>query len=173
MAKLVHDAEQKGKVLDLDQVWRLQRVPVSLENACLAAAEAANHAITSPPAGFTNMSEWAKKQACWASLQKHIVPYGNDFGDALIHPEDAKSAKRAERKDKEPVSGVEAQTEVVRQGGEHWSSLLAFGTSIRKLSPKEVGILQACAKIPTHIPSEKQCVIALGVADRMEQFYPT
>ena len=61
---------------------------------------------------------------------------------------------------------------MVRQGGEYWSHLLAFGLSIRKLSPKEIGILQVCAKIPAQIPSEKQCVIALGIADRLEQFYP-
>jgi hypothetical protein len=173
MAKLVHDAEIKGKVLDLDQIWRMQRVPAALEKACLAAAEAANRKITAPPAGVRNMSEWAKKQACWASLQKDIVPYGSDFADALIDPEDARSAKRGARKEKEQTSGVEAQAEVVRQGGEYWSQLLAFGQSIRKLSSKEVGILQACAKIPVQIPSEKQCVIALSVADRLEQFYPT
>ena len=172
MAKLVHDAEAKGKVLDLDQVWRLQRLPAALEKAALAAAEAANRIITAPPAGVRNISEWAKKQACWASLQKEAVSYDGDFADALLDPEDARAAKRSERRERKEASGAEALAEVVRQGGEYWSHLLAFGLSIRKLSPKEIGILQVCAKIPAQIPSEKQCVIALGIADRLEQFYP-
>jgi hypothetical protein len=170
-AKLVHDAEVRGKVIDLDQVWRLQRLPAALEKACLAAAEAANGIITAPPAGVRNVTEWAKKQGCWAALQKVTVGYGADFADTLIDPEEARSAKREERRDKEVTSGVEAQAEVVRQGGEYWSQLLAFGQSIKKLTPKEVGILQACARIPTSIPSEKQCVVALDVADRLEKFY--
>lgn len=170
-AKLVHDAEGKGKVIDLDQVWRLQRLPAALEKACIVAAEAANQVITSPPAGVRNISEWAKKQACWAALEKVTAPYEPDFSDVLIDPEDAKSVRRDERKDQQITSGVEAQSEVVRQGGEYWSQLLAFGQSIRKLTPREVGILQACSKVPTQIPSEKQCVIAVQVADRLEQFY--
>lgn len=171
-AKVVADAETRKKLIDLDQVWRLQRVPAALEKACLAAAEAANGIITAPPAGVRNMSEWAKKQACWAALEKTKVAYDSDLDDALIDPEDARSAKRGERKDRNITSGVEAQAEVVRQGGEYWSQLLAFGQSIRKLSPKEVGILQACSKMPTVVPSEKQCLIALEVADRLEQYYP-
>lgn len=172
LAKLVTDAETRKKLIDLDQVWRLQRVPATLEKACLAAAEAANGIITSPPAGVRNMSEWAKKQGCWAALEKAVVAYETDFGDALIDPEEARSAKRGERRDKAITTSVEAQAEVVQLGGEYWSQLLAFGQSIKKLSPKEVGILQSCSKIPTVIPSEKQCLIAVDVADRLEQFYP-
>ena len=171
-AKLVADAETRKKLVDLDQVWRLQGVSAALEKACLAAAEAANGIITSPPAGVRNMSEWAKKQGCWAKLEKADVVYDSDLGDALVDPEDARSAQRGERKDKAITSGVEAQAEVVQLGGEYWARLLAFGQSIRKLSPREVGILQACSKIPAIIPSEKQCLIAVDVADRLEQFYP-
>ncbi len=172
IAKMVHDADTAGKLIDLDMVWRLQRLPSSLEKACIAAAEAANRAITSPPPGVRNMSEWAKKQACWATLQKSAVDYPEDFQDCLINPDDARSAKQSERRDREVTSGVEAQAEVFRQGGEYWSQLLAFGQSIRKLTPKEVGILQACARMPAVVPSEKQSQIALQVADRLEQFYP-
>ena len=64
-AKLVHDAEQQGKVPDLDRVWKLQRVPAALEEALKVTAKAANEQITNPPDGVRNFSEWAKKQACW------------------------------------------------------------------------------------------------------------
>jgi hypothetical protein len=47
-AKVVHDAEQLKRVVDLDQVWRLQRVPVVLERALIAAAEMANEVIATP-----------------------------------------------------------------------------------------------------------------------------
>lgn len=171
LSKLVHDAEHWKRLLDLDQVWRLQRVPTTLERACLSAAAIANDVITNPPPGVRNLSEWAKKQACWAELAKRDVLYEREFRDSLIDPEEARANKREERKDREAKSGVEAQTEVVTQGGEYWAQVLAFGKSINKLSPRDASILQACTYLPTKIPSEKQAQSALAIADKLEQFY--
>ncbi|MHA3793035.1 AIPR family protein [Sphingomonas sp. YL-JM2C] len=170
-AKVVHDADQQKRLLDLDKVWTMQRVPVVLERACLAAAEVANLVITEPPAGVRNLSEWAKKQACWAELAKRQVAYEDSFLDGLITADQARSVKREERRDRALTMGVEAQREVLQQGGEYWSQLLAFGQSIGKLSPKDIGILNACAMLPGKIPSEKQCEAAVAIADRLEQFY--
>jgi hypothetical protein len=170
-AKVVHDAVGKKRVLDLDSVWRAQRVNADLERALLAAAEAANEVITNPPVGVRNMSEWAKKQACWAELAKRIVPYANGFGNALVEPEAARSVQRDTRNDRKQVSAIEAQREVVNQGGEYWSQLLAFGNSIGKLAPRDAGILEVCAAIPRRLPTDRQCLAALAIADRLEQFY--
>ena len=170
-AKVVHDADLKKKVIDLDRVWSLQRVPSNLERACLVAAEAANAVITSPPAGIRNMSEWAKKQGCWAELAKRSVEYGADFWDNLIDPADAQANKRSARKDRELTSGIEAQSEVVMQGPEYWKQLLAFGRSISKLTGREQGILTACTFLPDRVPSEKQSLAALAIAEKLEEFY--
>lgn len=170
-AKVVHDADLKKKVIDLDRVWSLQRVPSNLERACLVAAEAANAVITAPPAGIRNMSEWAKKQGCWAELAKRSVEYGADFWDNLIDPADAQANKRSAKKDRELTSGIEAQSEVVMQGAEYWKQLLAFGRSISKLTGREQGILTACTFLPDRIPSEKQSSAALAIAEKLEEFY--
>ncbi|RSY88181.1 hypothetical protein DAH66_06330 [Sphingomonas koreensis] len=171
LAKVVHDASERKRVIDLDQVWRTQRVPAPLEKACIVAAEAANDVITNPPTGIRNMSEWAKKQACWAQLAARHLDYEAGFLDGLIDPEQARAFKREERREREARSGVDAQTEVVMQGGEYWSQVLAFGKSINKLDPREQGILAACAQIPGKVPSEKQCQAALTIVNRLESFY--
>jgi len=51
IAKVVHDAQKRGMGVDVDSVWRMQRVHVELERALLAAAESANDVITNPPPG--------------------------------------------------------------------------------------------------------------------------
>lgn len=170
-AKVVHDADLRKKVIDLDRVWSLQRVPSNLERACLVAAEAANAVITAPPVGIRNMSEWAKKQGCWAELAKRSVEYGSDFWDNLIDPADAQAIKRTARKDRALTSGIEAQSEVVMQGADYWNQLLAFGQSINKLTGREQGILRACTFLPDRVPSEKQSVAALAIAEKLEEFY--
>lgn len=173
IAKVVHDAQSLGLALDLDAVWRMQRVHVELERALLAAAEVANRVITNPQGGVRNMSEWAKKQACWSVLSKASVPYDPGFKSILVDPDVIKANRRDKRREKQRVNGIEAQREVVNQGGAYWSQLLAFGRSIGKLDPTEAGILQACTRIPEKLPTEKQCVAALTVADKLEQYYDT
>ncbi len=170
-AKTVHDADQRKRVLDLDQVWKLQRVPFHLEQACLAAAEAANQVIANPPVGIKNLGEWAKKQACWAELAKQPIDYQPEFIDSLIDPEEARARKRDNRREQTARSGVEAQREVVIQGAEYWKQLLVFGESIGKLDPREIGILKACTFMPTRLPSERQCLVALSIADKLEKYY--
>ncbi|WP_324750981.1 AIPR family protein [Sphingomonas sp. LY54] len=171
IAKVVHDAHQRGRLIDLDNTWKMQRVHVELERALLAAAEAANSVITNPPAGVRNMSEWAKKQACWAALAKCPVEYAPGFQAVLVDPESVRAIDREKRSVRRQISSIEAQREVVNQGGEYWAQLLAFGRSIGKLGPREAGILQACSLLPNRVPSEKQCVAAVAIADKLEQFY--
>lgn len=171
-SKVVHDADQMKRVVDLDQVWRLQRVHVVLERALMAAAQVANDVLSHPPVGMRNISEWAKKQGCWAELTKRKVDYDPEFLDILIDPEEARTRKRDKQKERKAKSGVEAQREVMLQGGHYWQQLLDFGLSIKKLSPKDVSTLQICASIPSKVPQEWQCLDALKIADRLEQFYP-
>lgn len=171
-AKVVHDAQQLSRVVDLDQVWRLQRVPVVLERALIAAAEIANEVLAHPQAGMRNISEWAKKQGCWAELAKRKIRYEHEFADTLVDLEDARANKREERKERQARSGVEAQREVLLQGAEYWRQVLAFGESIGKLDARESGILRACTFLSTRIPTERQCQAALTIIDKLEQFYP-
>ena len=171
IAKVVHDAERRDRLLDLDKVWSMQRVPLNLEKAFTVAAQAANSVITNPPTGIRNMGEWAKKQACWAELAKKTLVYEEDFWDNLVDPESERLRKTTEKRASALASGIEAQREVVIQGPDYWSQLLAFGQSIGKLTDKEQGILKSCTYLPNRIPSEKQCTSALAIANKLEKFY--
>jgi len=171
IAKVAHDADSRGKVIDLDTVWRMQRVQGELENALLAAAEAANDVITNPPTGVRNMSEWAKKQACWAELSKRAVNYNPAFETILIDPQAARTVKRDMRRERQEADGVEAQRMVIDQGPEYWSQWLAFGQSAKQLNPKEVGILKVCSMLPNRVPSEKQASAALDIVERLAEHY--
>lgn len=70
ISKLVSDADERDHVVDLDAVWRRQSVSRDLGDALLIAAEAAVKVLTHPEAGVNNITEWGKKQACWATLQR-------------------------------------------------------------------------------------------------------
>ncbi len=165
ISKVVHDAFEAERVVDLDAVWRRQAVSRDLNDTLLLAAEAASVVITNPEAGVNNITEWAKKQACWAALQRVEVDYGPDLVSCTIEPEEARATHRDERRKTAMISGIEAQARVVDAGGDFWNRLREWGGSKRLLSPKEAGILRTCGMLPTKIPSEKQAIIAIGLLE--------
>ena len=168
IAKLVSDITASGMVLNLDEIWRMQSVPPVVEAALLVAAAEARHHITHPPEGIRNMSEWAKKQACWHSFKSSQLTYDDDLGNHLIRPEDADSVVREARKEQTAITGMEAQMKVVNLGGEFWAEVSRWARINRKVTPKEAGILETCTSIPLRMPSEKQSIIAISVLERLE-----
>lgn len=78
MAKVFHDALYGRLVIELDAIWRSQKVQEPLLKALLVAAEQAHHVITHPPQGIRNMSEWAKRQACWNDFRSRKLAYDEE-----------------------------------------------------------------------------------------------
>jgi hypothetical protein len=168
MAKVVHDATSDKQVLDVDAVWRRQAVPDALLRALLVAAAEANDVITHPPAGVRNMSEWAKQQACWNGLKSRQLDYNDDLASCLTLVESVRTAVRDAQAKKALTDGINAQTEVVNLGTEFWAGVIEWGKAERKLSPKDLQILQICTSMPRRIPSDFQAKHAMDVLHRMK-----
>lgn len=169
ISKLVSDADERDHVIDLDAVWRRQSVSRDLGDALLIAAEAASAVITHPEAGVNNITEWGKKQACWATLQRVDIDYGPELMNCLVEPEQARAVQRDGRREEAVLSGIEAQTSVIEAGGDFWNRLRQWAGGKRIFSPKEDGILKACGLFPSKLPSEKQSVIALDLLERARE----
>lgn len=167
MAKVFHDANGEKQVLDLDAIWRRQSVPEALQRALLLAAAEAHDVITHPPMGVRNMSEWAKQQACWNGIKGRTLNYGDEFETCLTLVDTAKAAKRDEKAKKAMTEGINAQAEVVTLGAEFWKEVLAWGRERKRLTPKDMQILEVCASMPRRIPSDLQARHALDALGRM------
>ncbi|WP_422002695.1 AIPR family protein [Roseovarius mucosus] len=166
IAKLVHDVDERDKVLDLDRIWNEQSVPAGLMACFMTACEAAADVITDPDSGIRNITEWAKKQACWARISRLEVDYGGSLDEFLIAPEEAKAAARDGRRDETMVSGIEAQAKVIELGGAFWGRLREWAAPNRSFSLKDDGILKACSQQDRRLPSEKQCILAVEILGR-------
>lgn len=168
LAKMVHDAQERKQVVDLDSVWKNQEVFSDLKIAILVAATEAQDVITHPPAGVRNFSEWAKKQACWKGLQDRNLTYPNNFDRVLISQDSANERAKEVRAEKAVTSSVEAELEVHRYGASFWAEARNWARERGLLSPRELGVLEICAAIPGKMPSDKQCTIALDVCKKLE-----
>jgi hypothetical protein len=61
---------------------------------------------------------------------------------------------------------IHSQTYVVEKGAGHWELLREWNRTNKKLSPKEMGILNTACSIPRSIPSEKQAPILVAAEKR-------
>lgn len=169
IAKLVADLDERDQLVDLDSVWRWQSVSSELSDALLLAGEAAAEVITTPEAGVKNITEWCKKQACWAVVQRREVEYGPELSNCVAEPEEARSVQRAGQREEAVVSGIEAQAKVIEAGNEFWAKLRKWSNERRLLTPKEDGVLKTCAAGTSRLPSEKQSLIAVDVLARAKE----
>lgn len=167
ISKLVKDAEKKDRVIDLDTVWRRQATSHDLEQAILAAAEEAQAVILNPPVGIKNMSEWAKKQACWKTLSDRDVSYNDGLDNVLVLPDEAESEVREARADRSLTDSASAEMRVHQLGAAFWKEAYIWGHKHRKLTPRDIGIMETCAAIPRRMPSDRQCVLAIGILQKL------
>ncbi len=168
IAKVVHDTEERKMAIDLDAIWRYQRVPPELKDALLIAGAEAQDVITHPPEGVRNFSEWAKKQACWKWLSDRELQYPEGFDGILIDPELVEERAKDARADKAVENSVEAELEVHRLGSAFWAEARNWGRERSLLSPRENGVLETCAAIPNKMPSDKQCAIAMSALRKLQ-----
>jgi AIPR protein len=158
------------KSIDFSKVWNLQSLPPRLQEAIVIAAKHVNDDIVHPPAGISNISEWCKKDQCWTQLQgtldKLQAALPDEFFEDLLsveeQSEERKDAKVTQKIDK----GIEAQKRIFDIPAEHWTTITQELARKRVLTPKETSVLQIAAQMPAKIPSEKQCLILLGVLEK-------
>jgi hypothetical protein len=167
MSKVFHDTDDGEQVLDLDTIWRNQLISEGLLEALLVAAAGAHDAITHPPTGVRNMSEWAKQQGCWHAFKSRQLEYGENHDEIRVPVEDARTNVREARSNKSIGDGIAAQSEVVKLGADFWRQVLDWGRAQRKVTPKELLLLNVCASMPRQLPTEFQAKQALGVIERL------
>lgn len=167
IAKLVHDAEKRGRSVNLEAVWRQQATSEPLEEALMVAAEDAQSVILSPPTGIRNLSEWAKKQGCWKVLADRQLEYPDTLDDALVARDEAAAVVRDARADRAMAASVSAEVRVHQLGPQFWNEVVRWARQNRRMSPTDIGILETCAAIPRRMPNDRQCKFALAILEKL------
>jgi hypothetical protein len=64
---------------------------------------------------------------------------------------------------------------VLEKGAKYWDGLREWNEKARKLTMKELGILEVACAMPRKIPTEKQCLLLIEAENRakVEGFYPS
>jgi hypothetical protein len=156
-----------GRYINFLKVWEKQVLPDAMGQQLLEIAEKVHHRLLNPPANATsNVSEWAKYDACWTLVQTDKVSLRSDIKDYLLDHEQKTEFETDAGRTDAIQGGIHTQTYVVEKGPEHWKLLRDWNEENGKLTGLERGILDVACEIPRKIPSEKQSKILIDAEKR-------
>lgn len=167
IAKTADDVEERGRVVDFQGIWRRQVLPPAMVEALTVVAEAVHDVLINPPEGISNVTEWAKKQACWARVRGLVVAWPQPFLDGLISNEERRDTDRVARREQRKLNAVEMQIAVVNAGPAFWEDALAWGSERGLLSPTDMGVLHVVAGRTGRTPTDRQSARAVEALGRL------
>ena len=167
IAKLAHDVADLKRAVDFEATWRQQSPGSTVEDAITIAAARVHAVLVEPPAGISNVTEWAKKQACWERVRNLDIDWPDIFIAGLISAEEQRNVARTARREQRELNGIEAQIVVVNAGAQFWLDALEWGKAKRLLSPAETGILGVAARVPSRTPTDKQSFKAIEILGKL------
>ena len=168
IAKMAHDVREKDQAVNFQDIWHRQAPPPTMGPALVAVAESVHDVLVAPPAGISNVTEWAKKQACWKRVSELVVAWPRPFLNDLISTDDRREMARSARREQRELNSVEAQIAVVNAGPAFWAAALAWGTERGLLTPTETGVLGVAASPAGKPPTERQASRAVEALSKLQ-----
>ena len=168
IAKIAHDTREAGRAVDFQDIWRRQALPPAMGPALIVVAESVHDVLISPPPGISNVTEWAKKQACWNRVSELCIAWPRPFLDDLISNDERRDAARSARREQRQLNSVEAQIAVVNAGPAFWAAALAWGQERSVLTPTDVGVLSVAANPAGRTLTERQAARAVEALSKMQ-----
>ncbi len=156
---------RQEKSLDFQRVWNAQAISTVLESTIAVVASRVNDDLLRPMQGISNISEWAKREACWTRMLEHMDEFADllsdEFDGELLSRDEHLTEKRSARNTQKLDNGIEAQTKVFAIPAAKWIVIHDTLAAKRLLTPKEVGVLKIAMQIPVRIPTDRQCAVLI------------
>lgn len=162
------------RVLDFKSIWNQQKVSHETELLLGKIAEAMYYHLVSDDREVQNVTEWAKREACWKKAKEINIPLGDQFIKELAFVDDDRDDTKRAKKEQRKVNSASAMIQVAEYGVENWKAVLSWGITNRVFTPQDISFLKtAIAMESGKFPSEKQCARILQVLEKArEESYP-
>jgi len=161
---------RRDMAIDYAKIWNSQELPEAHSEALAISAKFVSDDIVNPPQGISNISEWCKKEGCWQRIEARISELEGmlpkAFWDELVSVKEQNVQEKSAQKVQKIDNGIEAQKQILEIPAQKWSLVFKEGRARAFLTPKELDIVKIAERIPSKIPTEKQCAVLLGVLEK-------
>ena len=167
---LANIIKKQDKYFNFLDVWNHQKVSEATQKALDVITEKVYMELTNPPAGITNVGQWAKKEGCWDTIQKLDIEIPQEFYEELLEKQEMDTEKKQAKKIQRIDNGVEAQKLVFEIAEKKkWCEIKQFRIENEMFSPLEIDLIDLACAIPNKIPSEKQALIIVNALHNLEE----
>lgn len=168
MAKLSSMSGPSGARFDFSRVWKDQGVSEALLNDLELIAEAVTGVLTSDDRPILNVTEWAKREACWREVSALSIAAGPSLAGYLrdmgVQAEARSEARKLQRVD----SGIAAQIAVTTLGSRYWVRLRSFGQDMKTLTDKDKALIRCGTGESGRLASEAESSHLMKLSARLE-----
>jgi AIPR protein/Abortive infection phage resistance protein N-terminal domain len=168
IAKISDTIAKSGRgEFDFDAVWQRQHISESTERFALEVAEQVLQVLVSAARPVANVTEWAKREQCWKTVQAMPIDLPEGFVEELVSGDHVRSAKKAARVQQRVDDGIQHQATAMAIPRDEWAAIQRFAQERRLLSPTDAGILALVTRANPAIPSEKQAARLMELRQRV------
>jgi hypothetical protein len=156
---LAYLAHLSAHRIDLDRIWREQGVSEALAESIVEVSRGVQPVLTKPPGG-ANITEWAKKEACWERVRDLGLELPELLEPELISLEHSRKSK--------PVTGINAPDheerelieELAKIPGETWFEISHWAKETNNLQGWQRKLAFSLGRLAKQgrDPSRKQAV---------------
>lgn len=153
---------ESGLYLNFSLIWELQDLPERLKQMLAAITEQVYLAITHPPAGYANVSQWTKNSGCWASVKEIDIDFGELDASFFVSIQEKQFISKSSKQIKQIDSGIEMQVFVSTVKLPVWQKLFNYYNNYKsglRLNSTQLDILEKVSVGQIPLPSEKQAKV--------------
>lgn len=166
LAKIFYtvNTQYPNSAINLKNIWQKQILSAEWVKQIEDASFAMYQYLIRKDRGVENVTEWAKREACWKGAKElpyTLLPeFAKELQSREIAASEAKDAKRSQRQ----TDKLNNLVEVVNYGPEKWAALLEWNISHRVMSPSEIHQIQLAKSMDGGlITSDRKCQKVLSI----------
>ena len=165
--------KEADRTFDFRTLWNRQEISHATELQLEELAEAMYNHLISPDRDVQNVTEWAKREACWSEAKKLHLNLREAFKQELIWKTEQKNRESDARSIQKQLNQASAMIKVAEYGADGWKKVLAWGLDAKIFTPMEISLLKTAVEMEnSKFPSERQCARILQILEkaRMESY---
>ncbi len=175
LAKIIHTVRTTYTEYSIDfkNIWIKQKLSDAWTNQIIESSKIIYDFLIDDSRPVENVTEWAKREACWEAAKKLKLSLLPEFVHELIYKSKVEEQEKDAISDQKQLTKISAMTDVANFGIDGWRFLLEWNKTHPVLSPTDISFINAALLMEKgKFPSEKQCAVIMKVLEkaRLEGF---